>query len=880
MRGKRSGGKGAVTVMVTLLLIPAILITGTGVDLARIYSARSVVQDANQLACNSALASYDALLQDLYGLYGLMESDSDFAKMIDDYLKATIYAEDWKEDGLGSFQLFYGSELTTTGVQKAEGKNLKNPDVLRRQIEEYCKLRAPIIVVQNILDKLDTFEKVKEDAKVIKKKMKVDDQVEDVDKAYRNVFDCIQKINICEGAQRSMASQLNGYLYEIHGEFKRMKQLREDYKRTDDLRKMAESDAERMEELGDFESAARYRTQAEEYRRECEKIEGEYHGRFNNIRSYIEGGRIYAYSDYEVVTSTYRSVGLRKWVDTATTDLSNCIDSGSNKSCDGEHLKHLVDLCKTADEKKKELLKRVEDLEAELNRGKCTEEMRSGIADPQPGEDGKLEKSMLDQYRDLCKYDLEPMGRAVYDKDKAQIEAMIDLMENAFVTENSASARWKNVLNLESSMSIINYNVGMSDVLGPIADGAPANYEPVDGGFREFQDTVFNATKNNEFYHILYEMCINRGSKEKKDAAKSNVTQIFKKAQELFKNSLTWTVEGAEKLQNAEDHSDSNTGSGFGSEGDWSKENEGKKQLEKSLDGDFLSKLTNAAGELGNQAILMVYATEMFSDYSSPRVVSKSEKPAKNMAGIPMSPEVNYYYHSELEYIYNGNLSDAKDNLKSVAGMILLVRFIFNYIASFSVSSVRNIVSSIRAVLAGTGPFAILISELARMGMAIGESALDVERLRTGEKVALYKKSDQEWRFSIKGVANWVSKTSMDGLFDTGSDKKNEGDESGLLYTDYLRLFLLLTDGDDIAHRISNLIELNVTNYSQEINADEGKMASATRFDLSKAITDFSVTTEVDLRMLFLSMPFAQKGINGIVPPKTFPIKVTDYRGY
>ena len=36
--------KGAVTVMVTLLLIPAILITGTGVDLARIYSARSTLQ--------------------------------------------------------------------------------------------------------------------------------------------------------------------------------------------------------------------------------------------------------------------------------------------------------------------------------------------------------------------------------------------------------------------------------------------------------------------------------------------------------------------------------------------------------------------------------------------------------------------------------------------------------------------------------------------------------------------------------------------------------------------------------------------------------------------------------------------------------------------
>ena len=41
---------GAVTVFVTLLLIPAVLVSGTGVDIARIYTARSVLQDGNQLA--------------------------------------------------------------------------------------------------------------------------------------------------------------------------------------------------------------------------------------------------------------------------------------------------------------------------------------------------------------------------------------------------------------------------------------------------------------------------------------------------------------------------------------------------------------------------------------------------------------------------------------------------------------------------------------------------------------------------------------------------------------------------------------------------------------------------------------------------------------
>ena len=49
---------------------------------------------------------------------------------------------------------------------------------------------------------------------------------------------------------------------------------------------------------------------------------------------------------------------------------------------------------------------------------------------------------------------------------------------------------------------------------------------------------------------------------------------------------------------------------------------------------------------------------------------------------------------------------------------------------------------------------------------------------------------------------------------------------------------------------------------------------------LENAFTGFEVTTTADLRMLFLSMPFAQRGVNGVVPPGTLPISVTDYRGY
>lgn len=137
---------GAVTVLVTLLLIPAVLISGTGVDLARAYAAKSIVQDANQLAGNSALASYDAMLQDLYGLFAMSVKDEEFAGMVNRYIQTAIFGEEWKDTGPGTFQLFYGSDIQSTEITAAGGQNLDNPDVLRRQIEDYAKYRAPKVM--------------------------------------------------------------------------------------------------------------------------------------------------------------------------------------------------------------------------------------------------------------------------------------------------------------------------------------------------------------------------------------------------------------------------------------------------------------------------------------------------------------------------------------------------------------------------------------------------------------------------------------------------------------------------------------------------------------------------------------------------------------
>lgn len=861
--------KGAVTVMVTLLLIPAILVTGTGVDIARILAARSTVQDANQLAANAVLTEYDALLQDLYGLFGIMQTDNDFAKMADDYLNAAVLGEDWVNRELGTFQLFYGSNLQSTGVTPAQNKNLGDADVLRRQIEEYAKFRAPAIVVEEILDKLDTFEKVQEDATVIKKKLEVDDKVEEVDKYYREIYECIEDLKPCAGVQSAAAQEVTAYLKEIYAEFRSMHSIRSRY--TSAMRNYRAA-------LADEDGAAL----AQMYWEEAQELAELYEIRMDNVHALIIGGKIAVIQNDKESGSQTRD-GLEKCVEAYKAELDNYIDGWGND------LQTLKDLCEKADGKKKELAEKIEELEKQLNSGKCTDELREGLT--QPSADGS--KSMIDQYKQLLEYDLTPMAEAMYELDVKQIRDTQELMDNAGLGNGNPGSTftWKTLKSMGLADFPINYLLGSGsydgggDTLNRIIEAGVKDWKPADPGFKQFYDKIFDSTKNREFYEEVLDPLYSagKGDKQGKKNAKAAITSVFEKAQELFKEGLGFDPEGAHSLSTGVDGSDSSTGTDFGTAGDWSKEDEGKKELEDSLDNDFLKMLTDSAGSIGDMALLLVYDTEMFSNYSYPRS-GEEGYPVKSMAGIPFGTDVNYFYQSEQEYLYNGNEKNAIANLESVAGMILLVRFVFNYISSFIVPSVKNTVASIKTALAATGPFAVLAGELARMGLAIGESALDVARLRDGEKVALFKHDDDTWRFSVNGLVNMVKDGAKDVVLDesmaAGSDA-DEGDNGvSLTYTDYMRLFLLLVPENTLAERTAYLIGLNVTNNRYKINADEEKMAAAERFDMSKAITDFSITTTVDLRMLFLSMPFAQEGVNGVIPPKTLPISVTDYRGY
>ena len=886
--------RGAVTVFVSLLLLPAVLVTGTGVDLSRMYAARSTLQDANQLAANSALASYDALLQDLYGLYGVMQSDSQLADMMDRYIRTTVFGEEWQNRGMGTFAHFYGDRSSLT-VKVEAAKNLENAEVLRRQIEEYAKFRAPVVIVQEVLDKLDTFEKIQEDASVIKDKMDIDDKVEEIDKVYKKLYECINNVNQAEGLENNSVQSVNSFLSRVESTI-------------DSLYEVRTNDYTQAALYGDEDKAADY--------------ERKYLGLFDNLDNLIVGGQIQegylmggenSSGIYEMgsFTSQNRTDGLEP---TAKKSAGKLKDFISNTSFEDDSLKELLRLAESADSKKAELSRMVDDLETKLNSGKCSEDLRKGMAETK-NEKGE---TCLDAYRNLLKYDITPMAQAMKTHDEAQINATVALLENP--TYGDPNLGWQGSLDMPHlkdlnvnkdgyQIKLIIENTARSKNGSPELEDKLAWLDAIQfkkhtvpkvsgRDFEKFQSSAFNSTHNQEFYGKLKEMYgTEKGNDDKKDDITKGLTQVAGKLQDRFTGLLEFEPLGAWNYTKGTDDGGSGSTS-FGSDGDWGSSGELKSKTKSALNDSLLSRIAKAGSDAANKLLLLTYDSEMFSCYATNAGYSGTEQEAENepteetMAGIPMGIKVNYYFQSELEYLFNGNLNSAKANLIAVTGMILLVRFVLDYTASFSIPEVNSTVQSVESALSILGPGAIVVGELVRLVMAVGESVFDVSRLKNGSTVALYKTKDT-WTFSLSGILDLIEEgaadsVNVDSLMGAGgSSADDDSDKTGLVYRDYIRLFLLLVDGDVLAQRTANLIELNVTNYKNKIgdnanrSARESAMSKAELFDMRKAVTDFSVTTSVVMKMLFLSSPAAQKGyVNGVVPPGSKELSVTDYRGY
>jgi len=865
--------KGAVTVFVTLLLIPAILVSGTAVDLARIHTARSILQDANQLAANSALTQYNALLYDLYGVMGVAKDDPVFAELLDAYIKVSIFGEKEPDQTIGTLQLFYGADISMEEPFFPEEKNLRKEDVLRRQIEEYMKFRAPVIIVKEFLDSFNG-NKIKEDTKVIEDKLEIESAIADIYEKYKKLYAAINtgdKCNQITGIAGGSFGSVSSTLQTIRGQFVDLKACYSSWENVND-------DAEDAE------------TRKADYR-------DKYNAILNNIKSYTVGG----------TTGSNWSNG--KWGKTSNPQgLNQTIENAKRQGDDYKpNFDAVVDISREIDAIRNELSRKVDELARKLEDGECSDEMKNALTE----QTGTPAKSMIERYRDILKWDnLTAMATAYknggYSYIDNEFKPMLDDVKYRNVNNLSAGSLTRVELGQLPSDSRFNLSESVSAsrsraaVFAAFSDDSVTYKMPP--GFMKYSE---HSEKNRTFFNELtimmnqpqlppiklYDGQKDESGKDSEEKQKNVINAVLKVVDDAY-NGLTNNPLGAEYINDSETADPEKPGI-----------LDIVKSIQNALGENFIGVFSDPLGKLadaGDYILLLTYCTSMFSNYTTTKPdsagktrddIDKIEFP-KSITGVPISPKVNYFFQSEWEYLYKGN-SNASSNLSAVTNLIFTVRLICNYITVFSVTEITGIVSGIQAAFAWAPPIGVVLGELARAAFVAAESLIDVASLRSGHKVPLIKKyANGEWICSPSGIIKAVSNTASDA----GSGENAKKSDKGLTYSQYMLLFFVTkavfhSDPDtsaatELATYTGNLIEWNMINYMKGINADESKMAEALsgddRFRLADMKTDFSITTNVNMRMLFLSLPFARdySETRGIGMPETLPITVTDYRGY
>jgi chemotaxis protein histidine kinase CheA len=1031
--------KGAVTVIVTLLLIPSILVSGTAVDVARIYSAKSIVQDANSLGANAAMAQYNALLKDLYGLYGI--EDTKLQSMVNDYIKIALFGDSNTNKGMGTFQPFYGSD-SSLSISVSSEHNLGELEILQRQIEEYMALRAPVVIADDIMDIIDSMKKVSADANVIKQKLDIDDELEEIHEIYKKIYQTIGKLDEYPNEETIILKNVNDVLEKINGQFGDLKTERETYAKlktdfeetknkfesemkklstelaikeadkvalnsekskkeqalssAEDRKRAAESKAEEQrkaaqeraeadriaaeekakedetreeksedekteEEKAAEESKAQEEQKAAESKaqeeqqaadevnqtqQQIDQANNEIQGLSSEIQqldnsiatvesdiqnlkdsiaelgkklaqetAIYEAKRLECKAKYKVILANISSLasgGLLeedykkgevnsdnlyiagRWQKTKiliggnagdlwgdNMSLSAC-QAGANKTID--HYKKLaetlVNQLKKAEEKKAKLKAKLTALKGNLNN--CSEGLKDGLTQKKQ-EYGN--QSLLEYYEKILEYDLNSMAEDVVNTDQRALEDMQRYMDEmgygiAEIGMTGGSLSDGKVISVKN-LSPINFeefcdmeypekNPGLTDVLKLYAELTKEQYSFVSQD--EFQIFKEISEDTGKFYDVLEEI-MNSAGVEKESEIKTSITQILKVARDLLQGSLN-IPEGAAFYATSIGGA---VTSDFGTQDNWDDTKEAKKSAKNALDNPLLSGLSTIANDCTNKLLLVTYGTSMFSNYATNKP-NAAEKKEVSLAEIPFGKEVNYFYQSEQEFLYGGS-SLASDNLKAVSGMIFLVRFIMNYVSSFVLSDVTGLVRNI--ALALPFPANIIVSELARFGLVVGQSVIDLNKLRMGYRIPImHTEASHSWQLSPSGIASLGSDAvKMMDSYRTGADTEvDEG--TGFSYANYLSVLLLFVDKAMLTQRIQLLIELNLTNYKNNVNTDEAQMASLERIRLDKYAAGICVSTSIQMKTLFFTMKMFQDGINGVKPSATYTISDTVYRGY
>lgn len=157
--------RGAVAVFITIILVPCIVVASLFVDVSRVQYSKMEAYSAADLALDAALAGYDRILNDYYGLVASCQNSDEFLEKSREYFTgmmraegndtgADIFTEFIKQIQNGTVADFLKTDiLEEVTVEPVEKSNLEeNPALIEDGIVEFMKYRGLVPLGNRIVD--------------------------------------------------------------------------------------------------------------------------------------------------------------------------------------------------------------------------------------------------------------------------------------------------------------------------------------------------------------------------------------------------------------------------------------------------------------------------------------------------------------------------------------------------------------------------------------------------------------------------------------------------------------------------------------------------------------------------------------------------------
>lgn len=274
-------------------------------------------------------------------------------------------------------------------------------------------------------------------------------------------------------------------------------------------------------------------------------------------------------------------------------------------------------------------------------------------------------------------------------------------------------------------------------------------------------------------------------------------------------------------------------------------ENEGKYHLlEKSTNtSDDVKKLTESSYPEKYNSVNDKWTDE------SPKVTYN-----KSLTNKMINVTNNAAMGAEVEYILYGKDKNA-DNVKAAYADIAAIRGALNTISAFqnfwirTNNSTAQMIDTISNGLSGaTGGIipAMAIKLVILALLTVFETCNDLNRLEAGFPVELYKSGVEYWHYSLGSKEESISDI-MTKLSSYGQGFNNE-EATGLFYSDYLTLFVVLgfqgDKSEDMTRRMAEVIQANMQ-----------KLTNNTDYSMSNAKVYFQLEAKLKVDPLLITIP-------------------------